>query len=173
MSDGQAQIEISRLVEEHYEFLYRFAYRLSGSPQDAEDLTQQTFVAAQRNWGQLREGDKARAWLTAILRNLWRKSFRRPEAGAVIPLEAVAEPADDFPADVPLTSEELQAALNQLPEEYRAAVVLFYLEDQSYREIAEILEIPIGTVMSRLSRGKTALRRLLRVEHPVDLTAEE
>jgi RNA polymerase sigma-70 factor (ECF subfamily) len=172
MSDGRAQGDITVLVGEHYEFLYRFAYRLSGSSQDAEDLAQQTFLAAQRNSGQLREAEKARAWLTAILRNLWRKSIRRPASGKPLPLESVLEPADDPSEDFPLDAEELQGALNRLPEEYRAAIVLYYLEDMSYRDIAAALEVPIGTVMSRLSRGKAALRKLLRVEEAVDVNLE-
>jgi RNA polymerase sigma-70 factor (ECF subfamily) len=137
---------------------------LSGCAQDAEDLTQQTFLFAQRKYEQLREPEKCRAWLTAILRNAYRKSYRRQAAGNAVSLEDTAEPAGEVLRDQPLDQEELQAALADLPEEYRSAVILFYLEDLSYKEIATTLEIPIGTVMSRLSRGKEFLRRRLRAE---------
>lgn len=164
MSADQAQNAVTAMVEEHYEFLYRFAWRLSGCAQDAEDLTQQTFLAAQRNIDQLRDSERCRAWLTAILRNAYRKSYRRQAAGKAVSLEETAEPACDVVREHPLNDQELQMALGELPEEYRSAVILFYLEDLSYKEIAATLEIPIGTVMSRLSRGKEFLRHRFRSE---------
>lgn len=168
MSDRPPASSVIPLIEEHYQFLYRFACRLSGSSHDAEDLVQQTFLAAQRSLDQLREREKARAWLTAILRNAFKRSVKPKGAGPAVSLEGLPEPEGTFSADRPLDSEELQEALNRLPEEYRAAVVLFYLEELSYREIAEALEVPLGTVMSRLSRGKVVLRRMLHVEEPAE-----
>ncbi len=161
MSHGPAQNAVTDLVQQHYVFLYRFAYRLCGSSHDAEDLTQQAFLAAQRHHDQIRDAGKVRAWLVAILRNAYRRSFRRQAAGRPLPLDDIPEPALEPPDDQPLDEAQLQAALAELPEEFRSVIVLYYLEQLSYREIAELLEIPIGTVMSRLSRGKAALRRKL------------
>lgn len=162
MPDGRQPLAVTGLIQEHYEFLYRYAYRLSGSVQDAEDLTQQAFLSAHRSIDQLRDPENARAWLAAILRNAYRRSFRTAAAGNTVSLESVSEPIEE-PAeeDGPIDPEQLQSALAELPEEYRSPLILFYLEHLEYRQIAETLEIPIGTVMSRLSRGKSHLRRRL------------
>lgn len=159
MSPGPSELAITRLVQEHYAFLYRFAYRLSGSAHDAEDLTQQVFLAAQRHLDQLRQAERARAWLVAILRNAYRRSCHRP--APTVPLDDIPEPVLETPDDWVVDPAQLQSALAELPEEFRSVIVLYYLEHLSYREIAEMLEIPLGTVMSRLSRGKGALRRKL------------
>jgi len=161
MSSGSPNAAVAALVREHYRFLYSFAYRLSGSVHDAEDLTQQAFLSAQRHLGQLRDPARARGWLVTILRNAYSRSFRRQLSGTMTPLDDVAEPASDLDGEFTIDPEELQGALNELPEEQRAVVALFYLEQLSYREIAELLETPIGTVMSRLSRAKAALRQRL------------
>jgi RNA polymerase sigma-70 factor (ECF subfamily) len=156
------------LVQEHYQFLYRYAYRLCGSIQDAEDLTQQAFLAAQRSLDQLRSGDKARAWLAAIVRNGYRRRFRNAARGQSVSLDSIPEPVQGPPPDAPLDPDQLRAALAELPEEFRSALILYYQEHLGYREIAAALEVPIGTVMSRLSRGKAHLRqRLLRDMEPV------
>ena len=165
MSEGQPEFAIADLVREHATFLYRFAYRLSGSAHDAEDLTQQTFLAAHRHLGQLREADKTRAWLVAILRNAYRRSFRRQGAAEVRPLDDIPEPMEVARPDPVVDEEQLQSALGDLPEEFRSVIILYYVEHLSYRQIAEMLEIPIGTVMSRLSRGKAVLRRRLQPEY--------
>lgn len=167
MSDGRPTLAVTGLVQEHAEFLFRYAYRLSGSVQDAEDLTQQTFLAAYRSLDQLREAERARAWLAAILRNAYRRSFRNTAAGSVVPLDSVPEPVQEPEADGAVDPEVLQSALAELPEEYRSVLILFYLEHLGYRQIADALEIPIGTVMSRLSRGKAHLRRRLLPEAAV------
>ncbi|MFV0441942.1 MAG: RNA polymerase sigma factor [Planctomycetaceae bacterium] len=174
MSEPRPALAVSGLIREHSEFLYRYAYRLSGSVQDAEDLTQQTFLAAHRSLDQLREPERARAWLAAILRNSYRRSFRQAATGTVVPLDGIPEPVQEAPAEAPVDPEELQSALAELPEEYRTPLILIYLEHQGYREIAEALGIPIGTVMSRLSRGKAYLRqRLSRESVSVGLTSEK
>lgn len=165
MSEGQPEFAIAELVREHAAFLYRFAYRLSGSAHDAEDLTQQAFLAAHRHLGQLREADKTRAWLVAILRNAYRRSFRRQGAVEFCPLDDVPEPMEAARPDSVIEDEQLQSALGDLPEEFRSVIILYYLEHLSYRQIADMLDVPIGTVMSRLSRGKAALRRKLQPEY--------
>lgn len=166
MSSDNAQSALAKLVEEHYEFLYWFGYRLTGSAQDAEDLTQQTYLSAQASLDQLRDPAKARAWLVAILRNAFRRSRRRDASRSWVDLDQVPEiPAEEL-EELPVDSESLQAALNALPDDYREPVILFYLEDLSYRQIAETLDVPLGTVMSRLSRAKAGLRHWFRVHSP-------
>jgi RNA polymerase sigma factor (sigma-70 family) len=151
---------IQELVEAHYEALYRYAYRLSGSAPDADDLTQEAFCKAQMQLHQLRNPERAKPWLFTILRNGYLHRIRNEKSRHGISLEAIADP----PAPEPGTAElvdELQQALNELPEPFRTPVILFYFEEFSYREIAEQLEVPIGTVMSRLARAKSHLRMRL------------
>jgi len=150
---------IASLVERHYESLYRYAYRLSGGAADAEDLTQEAFCKAQAQLSQLRDQDRAKPWLFAILRNAYLHRARSDRAHKQVSLDAVGDLPDDPPPDVPeIGSDQLQRALNELPEGFRTPVILFYFEDMSYRDIAEQMELPIGTVMSRLARAKAHLR---------------
>jgi len=153
--------ELLELVQNHYALVYRFAYRLTGSSADAEDLTQQTFLTAQMKLQQLRTPDNAKAWLCTIVRNAYLKNQRSKNGMPVCSLQSVAEPADSDPSELEFDSEELQAALNELPEEFRTTLILFYFDEFSYKEIADQLEVPIGTVMSRLARGKSHIRRRL------------
>ena len=157
-------MEIATLVEQHYESLYRFAFRLTGKSADAEDLTQQTYLDAQRKLDTLREPDKARAWLFMIVRNLYRRRLRDQGSRSEVTLEAVGEPVSEEVSLQPLDSEGLQSVLDALPEEFRTVLVLFYFQELSYREISEQLDVPIGTVMSRLSRGKKHLRERMSPE---------
>lgn len=158
---------VERLVEEYLPSLYRYAYRLTGSSADAEDLTQEAFLKAQQNLAQLRNPDRARPWLFSILRNeyLHRARAEKP----CIPLDAAGDLAEPMPEPLPdIDPEQLQAALNELSEVYRTPLILFYFEGFGYREIAEQMELPIGTVMSRLARAKAHLRaRLMPPGEPV------
>lgn len=168
MTDHSQALDVAQLVSEHSAELYRYAYRLSGSVADAEDLTQQTFLQAQANLGQLRDPAAARSWLFAILRNSYQMFCRRQNRS---PVESWGDGIDDVPEiddESPVDGEALQAALNEIPDEYKVALLLYYFEECSYREIAEQLNVPIGTVMSRLSRGKERLRERL---YPADKTA--
>ena len=151
---------IQRLVDEHLTAVYRYAYRLTGTVQDAEDLTQQVFLLAQQRVGQLREEERARGWLFAILRNAFLKMAQRndPVAAANLGLNLDTFAAASEP-DGAVDSRALQAAIDALPPEFRLVVVMFYFEDCSYREIAAKLDLPIGTVMSRLARAKRHLRK--------------
>lgn len=151
---------LTTLIDEHYQFVYRYAYRLSGQTADAEDLTQQTFLAAQRHLDQLREPAAARGWLCAIVRNAYLRNGRRPLSWVPYPEEDVSAAVPELPTEG-IDTAELQAALDRLPEEYRTPVILFYFEGSSYKEIAAVMDVPMGTVMSRLSRGKGLLRQLL------------
>lgn len=160
--DGPATVE--RLVEAHYESLYRYAFRLSGSAADAEDLTQDAFCKAQMNLSQLRDVSRAKAWLFSILRNGYLHRMRDDRLRRFVSLDQVDELPEPPPEPLPpVDQEQLQAALAELPEVFRTPVILFYFEDFSYRDIAEQMELPLGTVMSRLARARTYLRdRLLR-----------
>ena len=153
MDDGPCAVKFSDLVDQHYALVFRYSYRLTGSAVDAEDLTQQVYLTAQAKLGQLRDAGNARAWLCTIARNSYLKSLRRRKNGAVVSLESVAEPVEELPAEIPIDSQELQAALDDLPEEFRTPLILFYFEEFSYREIAEQMDVPIGTIMSRLARA--------------------
>ena len=159
MQSPETRLSISDLVEQHYELLHRFAYRLSGSSADAEDLVQQAFLTAQTKLEQLRNPEKARSWLFTIVHNAFRKQLRRHNPRTFSTLTTEPEPEVDSEVDTIANADALQTALNQLSEEYRTPLILFYFEDFSYKQIAEMLEIPVGTVMSRLSRGKTHLRQ--------------
>jgi RNA polymerase sigma-70 factor (ECF subfamily) len=161
---------IEELVTIHYSSLYRFAYRLSGSAQEAEDLAQETFCQAQLKWSQLRDVDRARAWLFAILRNAYLHRIRDRKMENTFPLEDVGDVPDRVPDPLPaIDPERLQEALAELPEVFRTPVILFYFEDFSYRNIAEQMEVPIGTVMSRLARAKAFLKN--RLAQPPALVA--
>jgi RNA polymerase sigma-70 factor, ECF subfamily len=161
MADVRSGGDVAQLVAEHHQAVYRYAYRLTGSVQDAEDLTQEVFLAGQRKIDQLRNIDMAKSWLFAILRNcfLKEKQRKRPVAAADLALnvDSIAAP----PQKEEIDQERFQAALNRLPDIFRLAVVMFYFEECSYQEIAEKLDLPIGTVMSRLARAKGHLRSIL------------
>ena len=155
------------LIDSHYESLYRYAVRLSGSAADAEDLTQETFGKVLTRLGQLRDVDRAKPWLFRILRNEYLHRKRDEKRGQVVPLDAVGEPPQpDADGGFGVDPAELQAALAELDETFRTPLILFYFEDFSYRDIADQMELPIGTVMSRLARGKAYLRGKLFPAEP-------
>lgn len=162
MADDRVAMEIAQLVAEHHQVVYRYAYRLTGSVPDAEDLTQQVFLTAQERLSQLRKEECARGWLLAILRNYFLKmrQKRRP-----VPAENLGFDIQTVPAAVPeeahIDRERLQQALDELPTKFRLVLAMFYFEGCSYREIADRLDVPIGTVMSRLARAKAHLRAKL------------
>ena len=156
-----SRLDLREIVERYHEAVYRYAYRLAGNQADAEDLTQQTFLVAQQRLSQVRDIDKVLSWLFSVLRNCYLKSCRRNRRfssdGEEVDIEQVPEPLQREEID----EAELQLALDELPDEFRIVVLMFYFEDCSYKEIAARLEIPLGTVMSRLARAKQHLRRWL------------
>lgn len=157
---------IEDLVADHYEAVYRFAYRLCGTQTEAEDVTQEAFCQAQTKLSQLRDPAAARGWIFSIARNTFLHRVRSKKLEKAVPLEDAAEPMDRWDAE-PLSVDPavLQDALGNLPEAYRTPLILYFFEEFSYRDIAEQLGIPMGTVMSRLARGKECLKnRLLRTE---------
>jgi RNA polymerase sigma-70 factor, ECF subfamily len=147
--------------------LYGVAYRMTGNVHDAEDLVQETFLRAYRAFDRFNPGTNARAWLITILQRVRTDAFRRRQRRP-----ATVELMGDGPATPPpqdaLASggEDLERALGALPEPFRTAVVLRDVQELSYAEIAEALEIPVGTVMSRIHRGRAQLRETLSGRKP-------
>lgn len=159
-----SQEAFTQLVDAYYQALYRFALSLTRSEADASDLTQQTFYVWAKKGAALRDATKAKAWLFTTLYRDFLRGRRRGErmtAIETLPVEQ-AEPAD-VSADLVSTMDAnvVMAALQEVDETFRAPLTLFYLEELSYQEIANALGVPIGTVMSRLSRGKAQLRARL------------
>jgi RNA polymerase sigma factor (sigma-70 family) len=150
-------------VAHHYEPLFRFALSLTRAEADARDLTQQAFYVWATKGYQLRDCSKAKAWLFTTLHRAFLASRRTHTRFRHYTLEDV--PIHDLPACAPdfvnaVDSPQVLAALAKVDAVYQAALALFYLEDWSYREIAQILEVPVGTVKSRISRGIGQLRQL-------------
>ena len=151
------------LVRQHADRVYRLAYRLSGNQHDAEDLTQETFIRVFRSVQNYQPGT-FEGWLHRITTNLFLDMVRRRNR---IRMEALPEDYDRVPADDPNPEQiyhdsrlgpDLQAALDSLPPEFRAAVVLCDIEGLSYEEIGATLGVKLGTVRSRIHRGRQALR---------------
>jgi RNA polymerase sigma-70 factor (ECF subfamily) len=162
MTDAKPAADIGQLIADHHAAVYRYAFRLTGTTCDAEDLTQQTFLAAHVGLAQLREPKNARAWLFTILRNSYTrmqaKRVALPVSRLNIDLDALPEDVSD---DLVVDQERLQQAIDDLPDDFKVVLLLFYFEECSYREIAERLSLPTGTVMSRLARAKARLRARL------------
>lgn len=157
------QQTVEKLVADHYAALYRYAYRLAGSSADAEDLVQEAFCKAQSNLDQLRDGNRAKPWLFSILRNAYLHRVRSARKERLVCIDEVGDLPEPLADPLPdVDPERLQEALNELPEVFRTPIILYYFDDFSYRDIAEQMDLPMGTVMSRLARAKAHLRgRLL------------
>lgn len=154
----------TQLVDAHYTPLFRFALSLTKNPSDAGDLTQQTFFIWAKQGHALREERKAKSWLFTTLYREFLRGRRRAERVTALedlgPVEA-DPPAPEVDVVTGMDAGLVVAALQEVDEVYRVPLTLFYLQDLSYKEIAEMIEAPIGTVMSRLSRGKAQLRAAL------------
>ncbi|MCV7255834.1 RNA polymerase sigma-70 factor, ECF subfamily [Mycolicibacterium fluoranthenivorans] len=164
--DKAAMPSWDELVRQHADRVYRLAYRLSGNQQDAEDLTQETFIRVFRSVQNYQPGT-FEGWLHRITTNLFLDMVRRRTR---IRMEALPEDYDRVPAEDPNPEQifhdsrlgpDLQAALDSLPPEFRAAVVLCDIEGLSYEEIGATLGVKLGTVRSRIHRGRQALREHL------------
>ena len=146
--------------------LRRYARALTGDISAADDLVQDALERALLKQSLWREGTDLRAWLFTVMHNIFINQVRSAAANRLVPIDDVA--ADAFVDTSPLQASDrleirdLDAALQALPEEQRAVVLLIGLEQMTYEEAARVLEVPIGTVMSRLSRGRERLRRLLQ-----------
>jgi RNA polymerase sigma-70 factor (ECF subfamily) len=158
-----SSLDFESVVAEYYEPLYQFAFSLTRSEADACDLTQQTFYVWATKGHQLRDESKVKTWLFTTLHRAFlenrRKQSRFPHFElSEVPLELPSlSPALISQAD----SARVLSALGQVDEIYQSPVALFYLEDCSYKEIAVILDVPIGTVKSRMARGIAQLQKLL------------
>jgi RNA polymerase sigma-70 factor, ECF subfamily len=158
--------------------LYAAALRMTRNPSDAEDLVQETYLRAYRGFGGFREGTNLKAWLYRILTNTfinqYRAKKRRPDQVDLDDVEdfyifrrlggleaADAERTAETEALEGMPDDEVKQALESIPEQFRMAVILADIEGFSYKEIAEILDVPIGTVMSRIHRGRRQLQKLL------------
>ena len=157
---------VQALIEAHYDSLYRYAYRLSGKVADAEDLTQETFSKALARAHQLRDQSTARGWLFRILRNSYLHRVRDHNRHKTVSLDSVGDVACEGSDDteLPVDPARLQQVLDSLDESFRTPLILYYFEEFSYKDIAEQMEVPIGTVMSRLARAKAHLRD--KLQHP-------
>ena len=156
-------VEFEKLVALYYEPLYQFAFSLARDESDACDLTQQTYCIWAAKGHQLRDASKVKTWLFTTLHREFLGSRRRQTRFPHVDLEqAEPELPSVSPASISThdTSQVLEA-LARLDEVYQAPVALFYLQDCSYIEIAEILQVPLGTVKSRLSRGISRLQAML------------
>jgi RNA polymerase sigma-70 factor (ECF subfamily) len=159
------ELDYEQLVALHHESLYRFAFSLAGNPDDAAELTQETYVRLLSKSWQLRDRTKIKSWLFTTLYRIflgWKKHENR------FPHVEVMAAEHELPPLLPDTADELdsETAMDtalDLEEHFRAPLVLYYLQCLTYREIADVLNVPIGTVMSRLSRGKDLLRQRLRI----------
>jgi len=165
----------------HLDALYALALRLTRNGRDAEDLVQDTMVKAFRFFHRFERGTNAKAWLFKILSNLFNNDYRDrsrerevmtdvEDQGAFIPSEPRSPEAEAISRR---TAAEIQAALESLPHDFRLAVVLADLEELSYREIAEVMGCPVGTVMSRLHRGRKLLREALGERTVTDALDDE
>jgi RNA polymerase sigma factor (sigma-70 family) len=150
------------IVTQHYEHLFRFAMSLTRSESDAGDLTQQTFYVWATKGHQLRDPSKVKTWLFTTLHRAF-LSLRRKQSRIIYDdLEEDAEQIPDVCVEPGRQTDCLQAvqAMSKVDKVYQAALILFYLDDCSYKEIASILQIPVGTVKSRIARGILQLREI-------------
>jgi RNA polymerase sigma factor (sigma-70 family) len=159
--------EFADLVDAHYQALFRFGMSLTRDVDRASDLVQETFCIWAAKNGQLRDRTKAKTWLFTTLHREFLTQRRRAAKFSDEPLdegkaEAMVAPEED--AERQMDGQRAMELLSALEETYRTPLALFYLQQHSYKEIAEILDVPIGTVMSRLSRGKEMLRKRMTAE---------
>ncbi|HXG02872.1 MAG TPA: sigma-70 family RNA polymerase sigma factor [Candidatus Binatia bacterium] len=174
--DAEARARFEALALPYLSDVYRLAVRLKGSAQDAEDLVQETYVKALKAFGTLRQPDRIRPWLFQILSRLvldrQRSEGREVASGDLEELDRFSlydliwdeDPlpySDNLHGDflAQFTDEEVRAALMRLPEGFRVPLVLLYVEELSYKELAEIVGCPVGTIMSRLHRARKILER--------------
>lgn len=162
------ETEFEKLVELYYSPLYRFAFSLTRQESEACDLTQETFYIWARKGHQVRDERKVKSWLFTTLHREYLQKHRRISR---FPQVELSEVEPELPEIAPATAARLDrrqilSALAQLEDHFQSAVTLFYLEDYSYPEIAEILQVPLGTVKSRISRGVAQLHTLLTDPEP-------
>lgn len=158
-----AGVDYDWAVEQFYAALYKFAFGLTRCESDAADLTQDTYRVLLTKGDAIRDARKVKSWLFTTL---YRQFLGRRRHATRYPVTSIEAAEWELPTITPSQVESLDAsfvvaALQQLEEKFRAPLTMFYLEDLSYLEMAEVLGLPVGTIMSRLSRGKENLRRRL------------
>jgi len=157
------ETDYEHAVNSFYEGLYRFAYSLAGNADDACELTQETYARLLTKGHQMRDASKAKAWLFTTLYRIhlgWKRHDTRHPHVDIDGVEA------ELPAISPdlvdqLENEAVRCSLLEMDERYRILVALHYFENQSYRDMSRLLDIPVGTIMSRLSRAKEMMRKSL------------
>jgi RNA polymerase sigma-70 factor (ECF subfamily) len=162
--------EFEREAVPHMDILYNYAVRMTGNPDDARDLVQETFLKAYRFWDKFEQGTNIRAWLFRIMKNtyinIYRKAVKEPDTVDFDEVENFYNIIRDDTTDPndlqekligQLLDDDVAKALESLPEEFRTVVILSDIEGLSYEEIAEFVECPVGTVRSRLHRGRKLL----------------
>jgi RNA polymerase sigma-70 factor (ECF subfamily) len=156
-------MDYEQVVESFHESLYRFAYSLSGNKDDACELTQETFALLLAKENQIRDRARIKSWLFTSLYRIYLGWKRREARLPHFEIASVEHELPPFTPEMidPLENETVLQALLELDEHHRIPLSLYYLENHSYREIAALLEISIGTVMSRLSRAKALMRSAL------------
>jgi RNA polymerase sigma factor (sigma-70 family) len=159
------KIDLQTIVSEHYGALYRFGLALAKNESEAADLTQETFLILAKHQEQIRDPERIKPWLFTTLRREFLRKIRTHTAHPEVEFrpEEHEVPAMEPSALRSMDARTALAALEMVEESYRSALELFYLGDLSYKEISATLGVPIGTVMSRLSRGKEQLRRALAI----------
>lgn len=163
--DRDRRFELEALP--HMRSLYGTAYRIMGNAHDAEDVVQETYLRAYRAFDRYTPGTNIRAWLFTILHRVRTDEFRRRGRSP-----STVELVDDGPPVAPAAErlftggEDVGLALEQVPESFRTAILLRDVQEFSYQEIARILDVPIGTVMSRIHRGRALLKRALGKTRP-------
>jgi RNA polymerase sigma factor (sigma-70 family) len=166
-----ADLEFENLVKLYYADLYRFGLSLTGSEADAADLTQETFYIWANKGHQLQKAERVKAWLFTALHREFLKTCRRRNRFSNEILDERTEDFPNVPADCAdrIDSRTLLRILSEIAEDFRAPLVLYYMEDLSYKEIAGLLALPLGTVQSRIARAKIQLlRRLNETDLPLD-----
>jgi len=163
-----ADPEFEKLVKLYYRDLYRFGLSLTGSEADACDLTQETFYIWANKGHQLKNSAKVKAWLFTTLHREFLQICRRRERFRQEPINETTEDLPEIPAGVigRLDGQTIMNVLGKMDESYRAPLVLYYMQDLSYKEIAAVLQIPLGTVQSRIARAKLKLFQLLSETKP-------
>ena len=176
--DADKRASFEREALPHMDAVYRFALRLTGSADQAQDLVQDTFLRAFRSWDQYTPGTRCKSWLFTICRNLYlRQRERGQRHDEIVEKNAPRDPGSESPINPlwsavegsdpegeffsSLVDAEVLRAIDGLQEEFRTAVVLSDIEGLSYDEIAALLDVPVGTVKSRLFRGRRRLQREL------------
>jgi RNA polymerase sigma-70 factor (ECF subfamily) len=178
LASREKRVEFERQAMVHTDALYGAAYRLTRNPRDAEDLVQDSLLRAYRFWDSFEQDSNCKAWLLRIVTNTFINEYQRKKRsrevldaasaeqettdGVLVHAEATDRQSPERTLLDRSVSDDVQRALDALPDDFRTAVVLCDVQGLSYKEIAEIMETPVGTVMSRLFRGRKLLATALR-----------